>query len=155
MTRSGDEQTVNAGKEIAAIFSSKACALWSSPLTRCMQTSVNIMASVSVPPERVFLHDNLLERMGRGHVCNLRDTRDDIVSKWSLFNADALPDYGPVWAGAEPRASVRDRMQMLVLHLRQVYATEELPVIVVSHHDALLDLVGVSLKNGEYALIDG
>ncbi len=112
------------------------------------------MASISVPPEHVFVHDNLLERMGRGHVCNLRDSRDDIVSKWPQFNSDALPDHGPVWAGSEPQSSVRDRMRMLVVYLRHVYAKEELPVIVVSHHDALLDLVGISLKNGEHALID-
>ncbi len=113
------------------------------------------MASVSVPPEHVFVHDNLLERMGRGHVCNIRDSRDDLASKWPQFNADALPDHGPTWAASEPPASVRDRMHMLILHLRHVYAMEELPVIVVSHHDALLELIGTSLKNGELSVIDG
>ena len=113
------------------------------------------MASVSVPPDHVHVHDNLLERMGRGHVCNHRATRDDIVAKWPLFNADALPDNGPIWAGAEPLASVQSRMQMVVLQLQHLYAKEVLPVIVVSHHDALFELIGRSLKNGEHAIIDG
>ena len=113
------------------------------------------MSFVSVPPDRVYLSDNLLERMGRGHVCNHRASRDDIVSRWPLFKADALPDSGPVWTGTEPATSVRCRMQMLLRHLQQEYAGEELPVIVVSHHDALLALTGKSLKNGEYVGFDG
>jgi broad specificity phosphatase PhoE len=125
----------------------------SSPLTRCIQTSVNIMKSVSVPAEHVYVNDNLLERMGRGHVCNHRATRADIVSKWPSFNCNALPDVGPVWTAAEPCASVRCRMRMLIRHLQLEYAGEELPVIVVSHHDSLFELLGSSLKNGEYAVI--
>jgi broad specificity phosphatase PhoE len=127
----------------------------SSPLTRCIQTSINIMAAVSVAPDHVYVNDNLLERMGRGHVCNHRATRADIVSKWPLFNCDALPDDGPVWTGAESCASVRCRMRMLLRHLQHEYAGEELPVIVVSHHDSLFELLGSSLKNGEYAVIRG
>jgi hypothetical protein len=116
---------------------------------------MNVMTSVTVPPDQVHLHDNLLERMGRGHVCNHRATRDDIVSKWPLFNADALPDQGPTWAGAEPCASVQSRMHMMVLYLRHMYAKEELPIIVVSHHDALFELTGMPLKNGQHFVIDG
>jgi len=40
---------------------------------------------------------------------------------------------------------------MVVLHLQHLYAKEVLPVIVVSHHDALFELIGRSLKNGEHA----
>jgi broad specificity phosphatase PhoE len=152
---SGHEQTVGSGRDIAANIAPKVCALWSSPLTRCIETSANIMASVSVACDQVYLNDNLLERMGRGHVCNHRASRGDIVSRWPLFKADALPDNGPVWTGAEPATSVRCRMQMLVRHLQQEYAAEDSPVIVVSHHDALLALTGKSLKNGEYVVFDG
>jgi hypothetical protein len=111
------------------------------------------MSFVRVPPDRVYLSDNLLERMGRGHVCNHRATRDDIISTWPLFNCDALPDSGPVWDGAEPCESVRCRMRMVIRYLQQEYAGSELPVIVVSHHDSLFELVGRSLSNGEYAVI--
>jgi broad specificity phosphatase PhoE len=112
------------------------------------------MASLSVPPEHVVVHDNLLERMGRGHICNLRASREAIASQYPLFNTEALADDAPVWARAEPAACVASRMRMVVLYLQHIYAGEESPVVVVSHHDALLELTGRSLRNGEHALIE-
>jgi hypothetical protein len=45
-------------------------------------------------------------------------------------------------------------MQMLVQYLQLKYAGELLPVIVVSHHDALFELTGKSLKNAQHFVID-
>lgn len=112
------------------------------------------MASVSVPPGHVSVHDNLLEMLGRGHVCNQRATRDEIASAWPQFDTAALPDSGPVWSGAEPPSSVKTRMHMVVQYLQHKYAGARLPVIVVSHHDALFELTGKSLSNGQHCVID-
>jgi broad specificity phosphatase PhoE len=150
----GEEQALAAGRDIAANITKQACALWSSPLTRCIQTAANVMASVSVPPGHVSVHDNLLEMMSRGHVCNERATRDEIASAWPQFNSAALPDSGPVWSSAEPPSSVKTRMQMMVQYLQHKYASARLPVIVVSHHDALFELTGKSLSNGQHYVID-
>jgi hypothetical protein len=45
-------------------------------------------------------------------------------------------------------------MTMLMEHLKRVYAEAQDPVIIVSHHDALFDLIGYSFKNAEYIVTD-
>jgi broad specificity phosphatase PhoE len=153
LTAKGVEQATEAGVKIAKL-ATNAAALWCSPLQRCMQTAENVMKSVNVPLDQMYLHDSLLERLGRGHVCNMRATTSEIRRDWPDFNANMLPDVGPEWRGIEGRQSVKLRMTMLMEHLKRVYAGAKDPVIIVSHHDALLDLVGYSFKNAEYMITD-
>jgi broad specificity phosphatase PhoE len=154
LTAKGINQAADAGHKIASTMTSSAAALWCSPLQRCMQTAEQLMKSVDVPLNQMYLHDSLLERLGRGHVCNMRAPTGEIRRDWPDFNANLLPDVGPEWKGIEGRQSVKFRMTMLLEHLKRVYAGSAEPVIIVSHHDALLDLVGYSFKNVEYMVTD-
>lgn len=154
LTDKGIQQAADAGKKIASTITTKAAALWCSPLQRCLQTADNVMKSVNVPLDQMYLHDSLLERLGRGHVCNIRAPTGEIRRDWPDFNANMLPDVGPEWKGIEGRQSVKLRMTMLVEHLKRVYAGATDPVIIVSHHDALFDLIGYSFKNAEFLVTD-
>ena len=154
LTEKGVKQATEAGMKIASTLATDAAALWCSPLQRCMMTAEHVMKSVNVPLEQMYLHDSLLERLGRGHVCNMRASTSEIRRDWPDFNANMLPDVGPEWRGIEGRQSVKLRMTMLMEHLKRVYAGEKDPVIIISHHDALLDLVGYSFKNAEYMITD-
>jgi len=153
LTAKGVQQATDAGHKIAKL-STDAAALWCSPLQRCLQTAENVMKSVNVPLDQMYVHDSLLERLGRGHVCNMRATTSEIRRDWPDFNANMLPDVGPEWRGIEGRQSVKLRMTMLMEHLKRVYAGAKDPVIIVSHHDALFDLIGYSFKNAEYMITD-
>ena len=154
LTAKGVQQAADAGKKIASTLTTKAAALWCSPLQRCLQTADNVMKSVEVPLDQMYLHDSLLERLGRGHVCNMRAPTSEIRRDWPDFNANMLPDVGPEWKGIEGRQSVKLRMTMLMEHLKRVYAGATDPVIIVSHHDALFDLIGYSFKNAEFLVTD-
>jgi len=154
LTAKGVQQATDTGNKIASTVTTDAAALWCSPLQRCLQTAENVMKSVDVPLDQMYLHDSLLERLGRGHVCNMRAPTSEIRRDWSDFNANMLPDVGPEWKGIEGRHSVKLRMTMLVEHLKRVYAGAKDPVIIVSHHDALLDLIGYSFKNAEFMVTD-
>jgi broad specificity phosphatase PhoE len=154
LTTKGVQQATDAGLKIASTLTTDAAALWCSPLQRCMMTAEHVMKSVNVPLEQMYLHDSLLERLGRGHVCNMRASTSEIRRDWPDFNTNMLPDVGPEWRGIEGRQSVKLRMTMLMEHLKRVYAGEKDPVIIISHHDALLDLVGYSFKNAEYMITD-
>ena len=154
LTAKGVEQATEVGVKIASKVTTDAAALWCSPLQRCLQTAEHVMKSVNVPLEEMYLHDSLLERLGRGHVCNMRAPTGEIRRDWPDFNANMLPDIGPEWRGIEGRQSVKLRMTMLMEHLKRVYAGATDPVIIISHHDALLDLVGFSFKNAEYMVTD-
>jgi len=153
LTAKGVEQATDAGHKIAKL-STDAAALWCSPLHRCLQTAENVMKSVNVPLDQMYVHDSLLERLGRGHVCNMRAPTSEIRRDWPDFNANMLPDVGPEWRGIEGRQSVKLRMTMLMEHLKRVYAGTKDPVIIISHHDALFDLIGYSFKNAEYMITD-
>ena len=154
LTEKGVQQAADAGLKIASTMTSSAAALWCSPLQRCMQTAEQVMKSVDVPLNHMYLHDSLLERLGRGHVCNMRAPTGEIRRDWPDFNANLLPDVGPEWKGIEGRQSVKFRMTMLLEHLKRVYAGSTEPVIIVSHHDALFEILGFSLKNADYVVTD-
>lgn len=149
LSHRGHEQTLAAGEEIAARFGSQFQAVWSSPLTRCVQTSENAMKSIRAPHH--ILHDSLLERLGGGHICNERSAKVDIVLQHPGWQIQYLPHDGPRWGSIrEPEDSVRMRMTSLLLYLEDKYRDAVRPILVVSHHDAIQALFGVSLRNGEF-----
>jgi len=149
LTAKGITQASEAGKAIATEYP-KVAAIWSSPLRRCLQTAENVMASIGYPADNLYVHDSLLERQGRGHICNTRSLTKDIRRAFPDFKTEFLPDCGPEWNGPEPRQSVMLRMIMLIEHLKRVYIGAEHPVLLVSHHDALFEVLGVSFKNAEW-----
>ena len=145
----GNEQTIAAGEEIATRFGTHFQAIWCSPLSRCIQTALNVQQSISSPSR--ILHDSLLERLGGGHVCNERMAKDDIVIQYTGWQSHLIPYDGPRWGSIrEHEDSVRTRMKSLLLFLEEKYRGATHPILVVSHHDAIQALFGVSLRNGEF-----
>lgn len=132
--------------------------LWSSPLTRCIQTSLEILEETSATC--ISLHDNLLERLGGGHACNYRKSKSDILKIPcvedipGLFNLENLPDYPPLWGARENTHSVTHRMYSICMLLNYIYANspENSYIVVTSHADAIWCLTGKSLKNAEYVI---
>ncbi len=154
LTAKGYEQVANAGRMISINVTTRAASIWSSPLQRCLQTATCVLESVNVPSNQMFVHDALLERLGDGQVCNERDSTSSIRSEWPKFNAVMLPDVGPEWDSREDLESVKLRMTMLVTYLKEVYAGATSPVIIVSHYEALFEILGHSLKNAEYVVTE-
>ncbi len=145
----GREQALMAGEEIAARFGSQFQAIWSSPLSRCIQTALQVEQSLHAP-HRV-LHDSLLECLGGGHVCNERMEKVDIVIQYPGWQSHLLPNSPQQWGSVrENEESVRARMKSLLLYLESKYAGARLPILVVTHHDAIEALFGVSLQNCQY-----
>lgn len=145
----GHEQALMAGEHIAASFGSRFQAIWSSPLTRCIQTALD--AQQSIQTSHHILHDSLLERLGGGHVCNERAEKVDIVIRFPGWQAHNLPKHGPEWGSVrEPIESVQTRMRSLLLFLEDTYKEARHPILVVTHHDAIEALFGISLRNGEF-----
>jgi broad specificity phosphatase PhoE len=153
LTDKGIAQAKEAGVTIKRQFP-KAVALWCSPLTRCIQTAMNIMDSVEVPADALYLHDNLLERQRRSNICNYRAELKDIKSSWPQFNTDFVPDVSAHWVGEEKGHVVKLRMTMLLEHLKRVYAGATDPVIIVCHQESLFEVLGVELSNAEYVITE-
>ena len=154
LSKLGHEQAESAGIAISEQVSDKITAIWCSPLTRCIQTAEHIARHVEAAS--FFVHDNLLERLGGGHVCNERRSRDEIVAEYPDINVTLLPDTPPTWSIREPLPSVRSRITSLCDHLQKSYRNVEVPIImIVSHHDAIKELVGVSLGNAKFVVVDG
>ena len=59
LTAKGIEQAIEAAKALSSL---KIEAIWSSPLTRCIQTAEEVFEEVDC--DELYLHDNLLERLG-------------------------------------------------------------------------------------------
>ena len=153
LTATGIAQAKEAGVTIKRQFP-KAVALWCSPLTRCIQTAMNIMDSVEVPADGLYLHDNLLERQRRSNICNYRVELKDIKNSWPQFNTDFVPDVSAHWVGEEKGHVVKLRMTMLLEHLKRVYAGATDPVIIVCHQESLFEVLGVELNNAEYVVTE-
>jgi broad specificity phosphatase PhoE len=145
----GHQQTILAGEEIARRFGSEFRAIWSSPLSRCIQTAQNVHQNIRTPAR--ILHDSLLERLGGGHVCNERMSKVDIVIQYPGWQSQFLPKEGPQMGSVrEPHESVKMRMKSLLLYLTDLYKNETRPILIVTHHDAIEDLFDVSLRNAEF-----
>ncbi len=145
----GHEQALMAGEDLARNFGTRFQAIWSSPLSRCIQTALD--AQQSIQTSFHILHDSLLERLGGGHVCNERADKVEIVLRYPGWETHLLPREPPKWGDTrEPLESVRLRMKSLLLYLVDTYRVSRGPILVVTHHDAIEALFGVSLQNGQY-----
>lgn len=149
LTDKGALQAQEAGKKIADSWPN-AVAVWSSPLTRCIQTAKHIMKSVKVPEGSMFVHDYLIERQRKEDICNYRAEAEEIREQWPEFNTQSLPDVPSHWNEDEPQHVVKMRMNMLLEHLKRRYTSGT--VIVVSHFEALYGIVGRGLNNAEFVV---
>ena len=134
--------------------------IWSSPLTRCLETAEEIYEEVNC--NELFLHDNLLERQGGNHICNMRQLKKEIKKKYSLWKTDYLPEFGPFWIERESTVSVQSRMLMFVQYLHFIYSKslemykdmdKDRYILIISHNDAICCLTGKSLANAEHVIL--
>lgn len=123
--------------------------IWSSPLTRCIQTSEELLEETSA--QKIFLHDNLLERQGGNHVCNERKLRSELTSLYPSHETKFLAEMPAYWIERENMSSLYFRMLMFVLLLADRYShlTEDSHILVVSHRDAIFSITGKELEKAE------
>lgn len=150
LTKLGIEQARQAAEDLQGL---RFLDLWSSPLTRCLQTSEELFEELTI--NRMYMHDNLLERLGGGHICNKRATKRILKDKFSIFDTSFLPDFPPDWVDREPQVALNQRMRMFVLQLADLYKhfSEDFHILIVSHADALGSLTGKPFKNGEFVIL--
>jgi broad specificity phosphatase PhoE len=73
LTEVGKQQAQDVAKKLSAYL---LLDIWSSPLTRCVETSLELFEELNVG--ELYLHDSLLERLGGGHVCNDRKSKIEL-----------------------------------------------------------------------------
>jgi probable phosphoglycerate mutase len=146
LTEKGKEQARETARSLASL---KILDIWSSPLTRCIETAEELFEETGA--QDFYLHDNLLERLGGGHECNTRKCKKELVEKYQLLKTSYLPDFPPRWIERENEYALRQRMFMLIMLLGDIYKdySEDSHVLVVSHADAIFSLTGKPLKNAE------
>jgi broad specificity phosphatase PhoE len=149
LTTKGVLQARATGNLIAAEWPN-AVAVWSSPLTRCIQTATHIMESVSVREGNKFVHDYLIERQRKEDVCNFRADANEISSAWPMFKTQFLSSTAGTWDEDEPQDTVKMRVTMLLEHLNRKYKSGT--VIIVSHYETLFEVVGRGLNNAEFVV---
>lgn len=147
LTAKGKEQARATGETLSK---RRILDIWSSPLTRCIETAEEIYEEINCA--ELWLHDSLMERLGGGHVCNERDQTRDIKKKFPCWRTDFLPDFPPLWLYRENFTSLQRRMLSFVLLLAEMYKNEKEgdAVVIVSHCDAICSLTHKSLKNAEF-----
>lgn len=152
MTPKGIEQARKTAEKLVEKFGRNSYAgLWSSPLTRTIQTSLELFEEINV--DEMILHDNLIERQGANNKMNERTWKHKIEAEYSCFNYDYLPDGPANYIDKENKYALRQRMFMLISLLQDLYAKSDKEyVILVSHHDAIHALTGKSLANAEYCV---
>lgn len=126
---------------------------WCSPLKRCRQTAEELFEELTI--NRMYLHDCLLERQGRGYMCNERKSKVEMGEWEFLFDVSFLPDKPAEWIEMESSTSVLQRTKMLVLQLADMYKNldESYHILIIGHGDALGFLLNKSLKNAEFVVM--
>lgn len=126
--------------------------IWASPLTRTIQTAEEIFEETSA--QKLYLHDNLLELLGGGHICNERKMKSELKAQFPLWRTEYLPETPPFWKERENQYSMHSRMDMLLYLLAQIYedSPEDSYVCIVSHWGSISSFTGVALQNAEYVI---
>jgi broad specificity phosphatase PhoE len=150
LTPKGIQQARATGKALEAL---PILDIWSSPLTRCIQTAEEIYEEVNV--RDLYLHDSLLERLGGGHVCNERKQLKELKEKYGMWSTEFLPDLPPFWGTRENHISLQRRMLSFVLLLARLYrdVPEGSYVLIVVHSDAISQLIRKPIKNAEHIVM--
>jgi broad specificity phosphatase PhoE len=149
LTQTGITQARSTGEALACY---NIIDIWSSPLTRCIQTSLELFEETSA--QDLYLHDSLIEVLGGGHICNDRKPRRELKKSYALCHVENLPDLPPMWAVRENAYSVTNRMMSLCLLLAEIYkdSPENSYLVLTSHWGAIHTFTGKALKNAEYVI---
>jgi len=119
----------------------------SSPLTRCLETA-KILAN-HFPGISIACMDDLIECQGGGHICNQRRRLEDLEHEFpevQFYCSDAA-DPRRFTGPRETYPEVAARMRRIIASL----PTEN--ILVVTHHDCIESITGVSLRNAEHLVI--
>jgi probable phosphoglycerate mutase len=156
LTEKGIKQARKTGERMALELKDiQIEAIWSSPLTRCIQTAEEIFEEMDVVS--CVLHDNLLEGQGNKQCSNERKSKKDIQNQFNIWKTEYISDIPAVWSSSESIYTMRHRMFMICHLLHDLYANDgpNAGVIIVSHHNVIESLVGRSLSNAEFVVYDG
>ena len=136
LTEKGHAQT-------RSIVSPNVEAVICSPLVRCIQTARNVFG----PTRLLYLHDGLLENQGE-HPCNMRETKQEIVSKYENVNVSGVRTiYNPsLETDKDMRVRAEDTIQDI---LRSAVKNHYTRIAIVTHHNWLYALLNVSMRNAE------
>jgi broad specificity phosphatase PhoE len=150
LTYIGIKQANETGKKLSSF---NIQFIWSSPLTRCIQTAEEILEETS--GQIICLHDNLLERQGGNHVCNERKTKTEIEEKLYCANTKFLPERPAYWNKREDWTALHYRMRAFILMLANIYEhmSEKSYVVIVSHKDAIFSLIKKDLLKAEFVVM--
>ena len=150
LTEKGILEARSAGVKLASL---NFIDIWSSPLTRCIQTSMEIFEEIDA--QHINLHDNLLERQDYREKCNSRKLKSDLLKEFAICKMGSLPDFPSVWISPENNYAMHQRMYMMVILLANMYEDEgeSSHILIVSHAQAIAEFTGHSLKNAEYVVL--
>lgn len=148
LTPEGHLQTTETGQSIAEKIGSVGVDLYSSPLTRCIQTAENVAKSLNV--KNRFLDDLLIERLGGGHVCNNRRSFNELTANYPLWNTEYVFDPPAMLLEREDMEVVRERMGRFWNSIQEIYSNSDSVIVIVSHQESLTALWGRNFKNAEY-----
>ncbi len=150
LTKKGIEQAREAAQKLSSYT---ILDLWTSPLTRALQTSEELFEELNI--NNMYIHDNLLERQGGGYICNKRATKRVLEKKFFGFHTMFLPDFPPDWIDRESETALVQRLRMFILQLADLYknVSEEKHILIIGHGDALSALTGKPFKNGEFVVM--
>ena len=150
LTEKGIEQAREAAKALSKF---DIIDIWTSPLTRCIQTAEEVFEETN--PSSIILHDNLLECLGGGHVCNERREKSELKKLYPSKDMKFLPTLPQYWSERENGYSVRQRMYMMIMLLADIYSdlSHDKYILIVSHSTAIDCLIGKCLKNAEYVVL--
>ena len=149
LTETGKEQTRTSALKLKEY---KILDIWTSPLTRAIQTAEELFEELDCG--EIILHDNLLELLGGGNVCNERKPKYELKKSFEHWTTKYLADLPARWLPFENAYSVQQRMLMFVMLMAEIYKEEssDTHLIVVSHAQAIAALTGKSLKTENVSL---
>jgi len=151
LSEEGHRQTKQVGEELANLLRNRQVDVYSSPLTRCIQTAENASANLNV--QKKFLDELLIERLGGGHVCNYRKSFEELSTQFPEWNTESIHDPPTMPLERETVEKVKERMQQIWNWLQETYRTSDKCILIVSHQESLTALHGRNFKNAEYIII--
>jgi len=156
LTDHGVNQCNETGETLSRDDIEKFDAVYTSPLTCCIQTALLVRQWIEY--ENFTAADELIERRGGGHLCNVRRTSTEIAAEFAPhgLNCSLLAETDEDWDIREPMTFVESRLIIFLRGLVGLYeASEEANILVVTHHDVLYTLlVGTVLENAETFVLD-
>ncbi len=152
LSEEGVRQTTEAGIQIAKYIGDVPVELYSSPLTRCIQTAENVAKSLTI--KNRYMDDLLIERLGGGHVCNNRKSFHELNETYPEWNVEYVFDPPSMPLEREELEVVSERMGRFWNSVQEIYKNTDDVVVIVSHQESLTALHGRNFKNAEFLVVN-